>query len=138
VNYEAQAAIELEALIDSSEPGHYALELDGNGVLDPAPALRQLVADRRAGVPPGIMAARFHRGVSQAVVEVCRWVRSLSANAPVALSGGVWQNVALLQMTVPALRRQGFEVLLHRKVPANDGGVALGQVAVAATRLMGG
>jgi hydrogenase maturation protein HypF len=138
VNYEAQAAIELEALIDSAEPGSYTLDLDGKGVLDPAPALRQLVADCRAGVPPGVMAARFHRGIAQAVVEVCLRARSLSANSTVALSGGVWQNVALLQMAVPALRTQGFEVLLHRKVPANDGGVALGQVVVAGARLVAG
>ncbi len=79
VNYEAQAAIELEALIDSTEPGSYTLDLDGNGVLDPAPALRQLVADCRAGVPPGVMAARFHRGVAQAVVEVCLRARLRSS-----------------------------------------------------------
>jgi len=135
VNYEAQAAIELEALIDPAELGAYMLDFDDDGVLDPAPALRELVADRRAGRPVGVMAARFHRGVAEAVVEVCRRVRAQSAVSTVALSGGVWQNVSLLQMTVPALQARGFEVLLHRKVPTNDGGVALGQVAVAAARL---
>ena len=107
-------------------------------VLDPSPALRQLVADSRAGVPPGVIAARFHRGVAEAVVEACARARLRTSVATVALSGGVWQNVALLEMTVPALRARGFEVLLHRKVPANDGGVALGQVAVAAARLAAG
>jgi hydrogenase maturation protein HypF len=138
VNYEAQAAIEFEAQIDAHEPGQYGFDLHDDGVLDPSPALRQLVADSRAGVPPGVIAARFHRGVAEAVVAACVRARPRTSVATVALSGGVWQNVALLEMTVPALRARGFEVLLHRKVPANDGGVALGQVAVAAARLAAG
>ena len=136
VNYEAQAAIEFEARIDPAESGHYLLDLASDGEIDPAPAFRQLVEDRRAGVSPGVIAARFHRGVSLAVLEACTRARTLHSVTAVVLSGGVWQNVALLEMTVPGLRERGFEVLLHRKVPANDGGVALGQVAVAAARLV--
>jgi hydrogenase maturation protein HypF len=135
VNYEAQAAIEFEARSDPAESGQYRIDLSGDGEMDPAPALRELIEDRRAGAPPGAIAARFHRGVSQAILDACTRARALSSVAAVVLSGGVWQNVTLLEMTVPGLRERGFEVLLHRKVPANDGGVALGQVAVAAARL---
>ncbi len=134
VNYEAQAAIEFEALLDPSESGLYPLEFDGDE-LDPAPSLRWLVRDRRAGVPMPILSARFHRGIASAVVESCGRVRAASAVSEVVLSGGVWQNVALLQMTVPSLQGKGFTVHVHRKVPTNDGGVSLGQLAVAAARL---
>ncbi|MCJ7512976.1 MAG: carbamoyltransferase HypF [Anaerolineales bacterium] len=137
VNYEAQAAIEFEAVLDPAEPGYYSLQVSGS-LIDPAPALQRLVADRRAGVPASIVSARFHRGVALGMVEVCERARSATAVATVVLSGGVWQNVALLELTVPALRARGFSVLVHRKVPANDGGVSLGQVAVAAARLSQG
>ena len=85
-----------------------------------------------------ILSARFHRGIASAVVESCGRVRAASAVSEVVLSGGVWQNVALLQMTVPSLQGKGFTVHVHRKVPTNDGGVSLGQVAVAAARLTRG
>ena len=68
-------------------------------------------------------------------VDVCERLRRETGLQQVALSGGVWQNMVLLEWTVERLRAQGFEVLLHRQVPANDGGLALGQVAIAAQAL---
>jgi hydrogenase maturation protein HypF len=93
------------------------------------------VADLRRGQAQSTIAARFHRGLAAAVVEVCRRIRNQRGIDRVVLSGGVWQNMFLLRLAVQDLEQAGFEALWHRRVPANDGGLALGQVAVAAARL---
>ncbi|NLX10191.1 MAG: carbamoyltransferase HypF [Chloroflexi bacterium] len=137
VTYEAQAAIWLEAQTDPDEAGAYPFDLvppgdSGPAQIDPAPALRALVADLRAGVAPARIAARFHNGVAEMVRAVCEQARAATGLHTVALSGGVWQNVTLLHKTVPLLRAAGFDVLTHRIVPPNDGGLALGQAVIAA------
>ncbi len=137
VNYEAQAAIELEARVDPDEQGHYEFEIEGE-IVDPAPLIRAVVWDLRAGLPAGRIAARFHRGVARMVLEVCRRLRRDAGLQRVALSGGVWQNMVLIEHTLALLREAGFEVLVHRQVPANDGGLSLGQAAVAAHRIGSG
>ncbi|HKZ55766.1 MAG TPA: carbamoyltransferase HypF [Anaerolineales bacterium] len=137
VNYEAQAAIELETQIDLDEEEAYPFEVDGIAI-DPVPVIRAVVADVQAGVARAAISAKFHNGVAGMVVQVCHVLTKAYGVSEVALSGGVWQNMALLERTVPALRRDGFTVLLHRQVPANDGGLALGQAAVAARRAQGG
>jgi len=133
VHDEAQAAIELEALADPAEEGTYTFALDGIG-FDASPVIRDAVREFRNGVSTPRIAARFHQAVAGAVVEACRRARQLTGVARVALSGGVWQNMLLLQRTVTLLEEAEFDVLLHRRVPANDGGIALGQAAVAAWR----
>ncbi|WP_119072855.1 carbamoyltransferase HypF [Aggregatilinea lenta] len=137
VTYEAQAAIWFEARVDPDEMGVYPFDLrelggDAPTLLDPAPALRALIADGRAGVPISTIAARFHNGVAHIVRDACLLARERTGLDAVALSGGVWQNVTLLQKAVPLLRTAGFTVYTHRLVPPNDGGLALGQTAVAA------
>lgn len=138
VNYEAQAAIEFENLIIQSEGGAYSFDLvaaaDAQGTMriDPAPCLRAVVADLQAGLPPGVIAARFHNGLALLVRDVCLHLRAESGLTTVALSGGVWQNVALLGRAVPLLEAAGFTVLTHRLVPPNDGGLSLGQAVIAA------
>ena len=134
VNYEAQAAIELEVLVDPSVDEAYSLAIDG-GQIDPAPTIAAIVTDLRAGVPPEVIAARFHVGLAQMVSEVCRRLRNEYGLSTVALSGGVWQNMTLLQQTVGRLQALGFTTLIHRQAPANDGGLALGQAVIAARRL---
>ena len=134
VNYEAQAAIELEALVDPSAEGAYSLAIEGDQI-DPGPMLAAIVADLQAGLPKGIIAARFHRGLARMVSEVCRDLRRRYGLSTVALSGGVWQNMTLLRQTVDQLQADGFTILIHRQVPANDGGLALGQAVIAARRL---
>jgi hydrogenase maturation protein HypF len=131
VRDEAQAAIELEALADPAEASAYGFELNGS-TFDLSPAIRQIVRDHRQGVATSIISARFHNAVVAVVVEVCRKARRLSGVTRAALSGGVWQNMFLLERTVAALEHAEFDVLVHRRVPANDGGLALGQAAVAA------
>jgi hydrogenase maturation protein HypF len=134
VNYEAQAAIELEALADPHESGAYPFEIR-DGVIDPRPMIRALVSDVRAGAPVGRIAARFHNGLALLTYRACRSLREQSGIADVALSGGVWQNVTLLQKTAGVLQKDRFTVYVHRQAPPNDGGLALGQAAIAAQRV---
>ncbi len=150
--YEAQAAMEFEALCDPDETGSYPFALDDGaavpgasvpgadvpGAIDPAPLFAALVADLRAGISRPKIAARFHNGVARMVVDVCREIGNSTGLRQVVLSGGVWQNRALLMRALPALQKAGFDVYTHRLVPPNDGGVALGQVAVAAWTLAPG
>jgi hydrogenase maturation protein HypF len=137
VNYEAQAAIEFEAALDPAEAGAYSFEV-GQGIVNPRPALQSLLGDLRRGVSVPAVSARFHNGLAEMVGRVCSEIRAQSGLAEVALSGGVWQNMALLGLAVSRLRADGFQVHLHRQVPANDGGIALGQALIAATRLQSG
>jgi hydrogenase maturation protein HypF len=81
-----------------------------------------------------VIAGRFHRGVAAATVAVCRELRDRSGLGTVALSGGVFQNLLLLGQVVDLLEESGFRVLMHARVPPNDGGISLGQVAVAGAR----
>jgi hydrogenase maturation factor HypF (carbamoyltransferase family) len=101
--------------------------------LDWQPLIEALVHDLRAGVCSGIMAARFHNALVNGIVQVAQSV----GQPQVALTGGCFQNRLLLERTAYRLRQAGFQVLLHRQVPPNDGGISLGQVAVAAARLAG-
>jgi hydrogenase maturation protein HypF len=129
VDYEAQAAIELEGLSRGVDCGETAYTFDvDNGVIDPAPVLREVVADRRAAVAPGTIGARFHQAVADLIVELAD--RQRGASPTVALSGGVFQNALLLRLALKGLQSKGFEVITHRCVPPNDGGIALGQLLV--------
>ncbi len=131
VTYEAQAAMELEALAAPEEEGHYAFARSGD-VFHAGPVIQAIVADLRAGVPVEVIAARFHNGVARLILELAQALRGETGLARVALSGGVFQNVTLLERAVALLRGDGFQVLTHRQVPPNDGGLALGQAVVAA------
>jgi hydrogenase maturation protein HypF len=131
VDYEGQAAIELEALADPGEDGAYAFEFAGELIL-PWPVIESAVNDALASAGPAVISARFHNAVAAMILETCLRLRGQSGLRQAALTGGVFQNVTLLRRTVTLLRQAGFEVLLHRLVPPNDGGLALGQAAVAA------
>ncbi len=137
VNYEAQAAIEFEALVDTEEEGVYTFEIVEDEI-DPRPAIGLLVSDIAQGFPLARIAARFHNGVALVVAEVCKDIRKRSGVSEVVLSGGVWQNMVLLSRTVSNLRREDFSVYLHRKVPTNDGGIALGQALIALAHMREG
>jgi hydrogenase maturation protein HypF len=130
VNYEGQAAIELEQLADPGERTAYRAEI-ADTVVSGADLVRLAAEDLRAGVPVPVIAARFHNGVADAIVRTCERLRSSTGVRTVALSGGVFQNVLLLDLTVDALERNGFRVLTHSRVPTNDGGISLGQAVLA-------
>lgn len=136
VSYEGQAALELEMLIDCDGPTESAypfalLETDGLINLDPTPMIKQLVDDLSVAATGQQISARFHNGLALSIVTVCQRLVQAHGQFPVALSGGVFQNRYLTERTVKLLRGAGFEVLLHRQVPPNDGGLALGQAAIA-------
>jgi hydrogenase maturation protein HypF len=134
VNYEAQAAIEFEALADPAEAGEYLFFLDADQVRARS-GIESLVKDALAGVPVAVISARFHNGVAALVAGVCRRLREKTGLNEAALSGGVWQNITLLGRTLSLLEKDGFKVYIHQEVPTNDGGLALGQAVIAARRL---
>ncbi|MGA2591983.1 MAG: carbamoyltransferase HypF [Bryobacteraceae bacterium] len=130
INFEGQAAIELEMIAAEGIAECYPFELDARTV-DFRPAIERIVADVRAVTPAPVIAARFHNTVAEAIVEVCRRLRVEEKLNRVCLSGGTFQNMKLLDRTLAGLRRLEFEVFLHAQVPPNDGGIALGQAVIA-------
>ncbi|QMU69631.1 carbamoyltransferase HypF [Streptacidiphilus sp. P02-A3a] len=138
--YEAQAAVELEAAALRAGPDDgpgYAFGLaPGDGadpvlVADPGPVLAAIAAEVRAGVPAALIAARFHRAIAELVRRGCALARERHGLDTVALTGGVFGNALLSTACAAALAADGFTVLRHRRVPPNDGGLALGQLMVA-------
>jgi len=138
VNYEGQAAIELEAIADRDETGAYAFTIDQDGQIDAAPVVSAIIDDLRREVPAPLVSARFHHGLADSVAEVCHRTRRSHNVSTVVLSGGVWQNRLLLERVVGDLAQQDFDVIVHRQVPANDGGLALGQAVIAGARAAAG
>ena len=136
INYEGQAAIELEQLADPAESGAYpAAVVAGDPFqIRAADLLTALMSDLTAGVRAPVIAARFHHGVAAAIEAGCVLLRERHDLDTVALSGGVFQNMLLLHATVSRLEARGFRVLTHSRVPCNDGGISLGQAVIAAAR----
>ncbi|WP_233576060.1 carbamoyltransferase HypF [Saccharopolyspora rhizosphaerae] len=134
INYEGQAAVELEQRADITETASYRARISDSDPLVVAGVdlVRACVEDLRAGVDPSRIAARFHNGVVDVIVRGCQVLGDRTGVTGVALSGGVFQNLLLLDRTVSALEDRGFRVLTHSRVPTNDGGVCLGQAVVAA------
>lgn len=133
ITYEGQAAVELEALADSAvEEGYEFAFIEGDVVqLDAAPLIRGVLADLRSGVPTATMAGKFHAGLADAVVQFSSLVRGRHGAGLVGLTGGVFQNRLLLTRTLAGLRAAGFDARPHRRVPCNDGGLAVGQAILA-------
>lgn len=141
INYEAQAAIELEACVETHGlclP--YAFEIreeEGRLVIDTKPMFLSLMADLRRGVSRGEMSRKFHMGLAVVFTEAILRVRQEHGLNRVCLSGGSFQNAVLLREMRTRLSEQEFEVFTHSQVPAGDGGLCLGQAAIAASRLRG-
>ena len=132
VNYEGQAAVELEAAADPAVRDAYPLP--GTGQLDARETLLGILADLGAGVPVGTVSAKFHNAMAQGATRACAEIARAEGIDLVVLSGGVFQNRLLLERTTEALERAGLRVLGPRLLPPNDGGVAFGQAVVAAGR----
>ncbi|MGE5180299.1 MAG: carbamoyltransferase HypF [Bacteroidota bacterium] len=134
-SYEGEAAAALEFASDPEERGAYEFPIrrtsGAPATVDWRPAVAALLSDRAGRVPVAAIAARFHNGLVDAIAEVARG----SGEPRVVLTGGCFQNRRLTESAAARLRAAGHEVLLHRQVPPNDGGVSLGQAAVAAAIL---
>jgi hydrogenase maturation protein HypF len=136
IDYEAQAAIELEMLADEHERASAVypfsiIEEDGCRVVRLGALVAAVIEDVKQGVPPCAISARFHRTMGKVIGDMCRAISGDTGIKVVALSGGVFQNRLLFSLAMDGLHEEGFEVLTHRLVPCNDGGISLGQAAIA-------
>lgn len=139
VTYEAQAAIELEVLSRSSliVARPYPFHIEGE-IIYLGEILKSIIEDVHRNKSAGFIGARFHQTVCAISLEVSERIRSQYGINEVALSGGVWQNQLLLDITRSGLIKNGFIVYTHQKTPANDGGLALGQAVVAGVKFQKG
>ena len=135
VDFEAQAAMELEALAEPEADRVYAVNLeqvDGRTIVWTPDIVRGVVEDILAGVAADRIGSRFHATLADVIVKTCGRLREHFGLDHVALSGGVFQNARLSRLAMDELGRAGFQVYTHHQVPPNDGGLALGQAAIAA------
>jgi hydrogenase maturation protein HypF len=141
ITYEAQAAIELEAAAAGQPlagPGGFEVDVvEGPEglVLDPGPLLRTVLDRRDRGMAPGMVSAGFHAGLGRGVATAAARAAAANGLDTVALSGGVFQNARLTAVVGAELEAAGLAVLVHRRLPPNDGGVSVGQAAVAARQV---
>jgi hydrogenase maturation protein HypF len=138
VNYEGQAAIELEAACDPGERGSYPVAVLEQGeliVIDPRECVRALAAELHAGVAPAVVASRFHAGLIAATVRALACAASREGSELVVLSGGVFANRRLLEGVLTGLHAAGLRAIVPEQLPFGDGGISFGQAAVAARRI---
>jgi hydrogenase maturation protein HypF len=131
VNYEGQAAILLETIVDTEENGYYPLP-SIDGIWDVNSLFRLVMQDYLSGISQSMISARFHNSIVQATREISSTIRVEQGIQKIVLSGGVWQNSYLFRKTISALETDGFTVFTHHQVPTNDGGISLGQAWIAA------
>ncbi len=137
VSFEGQAAMELEMLADPGQSTVYPYRLSDQNdqiICDPAQMIESIVKDHLSGVGADQLAGRFHLTLAMMIAEVCAELQQRTGLNLIVLSGGVFQNRLLTEMVVPRLEKSGLTVLTHSLVPPNDGGLALGQAAVAASQ----
>ncbi len=122
--------------IERPEPGREGLPLSYlPATLDVTPMIRAIVSDMQQGLPSSQIASRFHYTIAELLAVAAGEARERTHLKSVALSGGVFQNRLLLETLIARLEEKGFQVYINRLVPPNDGGLSLGQLAVAAARL---
>src|SRR3989339_474035 len=142
VNYEGQAAIKLESIVDEHIIEHYPFDINSNVgtrcsvsfIIQWQPVIKKIIEDMQHKTSIPIISARFHNSVVEMVVQVCTMLRNSKGINDIVLSGGIFQNNFLLSRLVKKLKLQGFTVYSHKKVPSNDGGISLGQAVIASER----
>ncbi len=134
ISYEGQAAISLEMMADEKEQGTYDFDTEGAGDIKTI-LLKRIIegvlSDLKGKVPSPTVAAKFHNTLVRMSVDICETIRREGGPNQVALSGGVFQNRLLCKRMHTSLQERGFKVLMHQKVPCNDGGLSLGQAVIA-------
>jgi hydrogenase maturation protein HypF len=133
ITYEGQAAAEFEQVADPRSESVYPCSVRSDQI-DGVELIAALAEDLVAGRPVPDAAAAFHNGLATALLRACEIVRARNGVGTVALSDGTWQNLLLLGKVRTLLREAGFDVLTHRRVPPNDGGLSLGQAVIANAR----
>jgi hydrogenase maturation protein HypF len=137
VSYDGQAAIELEACAEAADlddnvyPFEVTTSHNGAQQVDFAPLFPAILAEIDAGVSFAVIARRFHASVVRGSVLTCLQIAQNTGCDRVVLSGGVFQNRLLTDLLYTDLTKRGLQVFTHRLVPPNDGGIALGQAAIA-------
>ncbi|AVH62059.1 carbamoyltransferase HypF [Nostoc sp. 'Peltigera membranacea cyanobiont' N6] len=144
-SYEGQAAIALEAIVDVNSlnndketliyPFSFSFS-DSIYCIDPRPMWQALLDDLQQQIPQPVIAAKFHKGLANAIVEMVQHLSKKNLINQVVLTGGVFQNCILLEQVTKQLQALGIKVLTHNLVPANDGGLSLGQAVIAAAQLI--
>ena len=135
ITYEAQAAMELEAIVNPAELGYYPVQINGENI-DIKPMLQCILQDITQKEAPSNIAARFHNTIANLSLELALRIRQSFQINQIALSGGVWQNMVLLEKSISLLESKCFDVLIHKITPPNDGCVALGQAINTAYRFL--
>jgi len=131
--------IELEQIADPEALGRYDLVVSNDGsIIRWQKLIRSAVEDILSGVSPRIISARFHLGLAELIADMSCRVRDDRKLNRVVLSGGVFQNMCLLNRAVARLKSASFEVNTHSQLPTNDGGISLGQAAIANARILQG
>lgn len=133
ISYEAQAAIELEAITDRNNNEFYEMPF-GNGVITTKSMWSEILNDIKSGVPKAQISAKFHNAIAKGFANAAMIIANAKQIKCVALSGGTMQNLYLLGALQKELQNNGFEVLINKNIPANDGGIAFGQALIAAAR----
>jgi len=134
-SFEAEAAIRLEMIIDNDEDGFYPIVKSfkkSHGALPMQVLIKNIVSDFISGVPLSVISARFHNTLARVLCETAISARDTYKINRVGLSGGVYQNCSFFERMMSLLLRENFEVITHAEIPANDGGLALGQIVIAA------
>ncbi len=126
-NYEGELAINLENIADKNITSSYEFTYD-NGEIDFREVIKSILIDIKQGEAIGAISAKFHNGMVNIIVHVCEQLRREHGISTVALSGGVFQNIMLLNGVTEKLEQQGFTVLVHKNIPSNDACIALGQI----------
>jgi hydrogenase maturation protein HypF len=136
ISFEGQAAMALEAITADGVSEKYDVTIEDATSAEPAhvdvrPMIRQIIHDLAIGIPPAVISARFHQTLIAMASEVCCRIRAQRGLDRVCLSGGCFQNIRLLRGCVDELSARGFRVYFPRRIPANDGGISLGQAVIA-------
>ena len=130
INYEAQAAIELEQITEPSITDAYTFEISED-IINLNGIISNILIDINHAIHTAIIATKFHNAIANLILVLCKQIENENNLHHVALSGGVWQNQYLLRKTYQILTEEGFSVLIHHNIPPNDGGISLGQAVIA-------
>lgn len=134
VDFEAQAAIELQNVADKEQIGEYQFDIR-DSIIDWRKIIREVEKDKKDGVDTSTISGKFHNTIAKVILEICNILRDDTGINDVVLSGGVFQNALLLEKTNTLLRSLDFNLYTHQKVACNDSGISLGQAVIANARM---